>query len=131
MSDEFKPIPYETVRDNALSYGRTPSSPAIRPEDINEWKAAVSPTFKHYFKERYEELLKAYEELVQDYAINKMLYEASMGFQPKIGETYFLYNTERSGGFVSLVPPSNAFWGGYIGAFKLNAQYSWEKTDIK
>ena len=129
MTDELNPILYETVRDNVLPYGRTSSSPAtIYPENIEEWKANVSPTFKHYFKERYNEIVKEYEKLAEEYAINKMLYECQISFQPKIGEVYYLYNTERKGTFISLVSPASAFWGGFVGAFKLNSQYAWEKV---
>ncbi len=119
----------QNVRSNALTYGTTPNAPAtIYPEDIDEWKANVSPTFKHYFKERYDEIVKLYETLAEEYAINKMLYECEMSFQPKIGEIYYLYNTSRKGTFISLVSPESAFWGGFVGSFKLNSQYAWEKV---
>ena len=119
----------ENKNPNALTYGITPSAPAsIKPVDIDAWKSQVSPTFKHYFKERYDTLVKEYEEIVNDYNINKMLYETTMTFKPNIGQICYLYKRASGTTFVSLVPPESAFWGGYVGAFKLNAQYSWEEV---
>jgi hypothetical protein len=114
---------------NALTYGITPSAPAsIKPVDIESWKAVVSPTFKHYFTERYNELVKQYETLVRDYEINQLLYESSMGFKPIIGKTYYLYTKNNGPAFISMIDPGEAFWDGYVGAFKFNAQYAWEEV---
>ena len=107
MSDEFVPIPYENVRDNALTYGRTPSSPAsITPLDINQWKATVEPTFKHYFKEKYDILVRDYEKLVREYQVNKLLYESAVGFEPIIGVTYYLYMKRNNTAFLSIISPT-------------------------
>lgn len=114
---------------NALTYGISPSAPAsIKPVDIESWKATVSPTFKHYFTERYNELVREYEELVRDYQINQLLYESSIGFKPIIGQTYYLYKKENGSAFISMVSPEETFWDGYIGAYKFNAQYAWEEV---
>jgi hypothetical protein len=122
MSDENK-------NPNALTYGITPSTPAtIHPVDIDSWRAEVSPTFKHYFKERYDEIVREYENLVKEYNINRMLYESTLSFKPNIGDTYYLYRKDDGTAFLSLVNPTHAFWKGYIGAFKLNAQYAWEEV---
>ena len=114
---------------NALTYGISPSAPAsIHPVDIEKWKNEVKPTFKHYFTERYNELVKQYEQLVKDYHINKMLYESEIKFEPIIGQTYYLYKRASGSTFITIVAPGQAFWGGYIGAFKFNAQYAWEEV---
>ena len=119
----------EKKNPNALTYGISPSAPAsIKPVDIETWKATVSPTFKHYFTERYNELVKEYETLVKDYQINQLLYESSIGFKPLIGKTYYLYKKDNGTAFISLVTPDEAFWKGCVGAFKFNAQYAWEEV---
>ena len=103
----------DTLRDNALTYGRTPSSPAsISPVDIDKWKATVEPTFKHYFTEKYDAIAREYEQLLREYQVNKLLYESAMGFQPIIGNTYYLYTKKDNTTFISLVEPSQAFWSG-------------------
>ena len=101
-------------------------SAKIEPANIEKWKSIVSPTFKHYFDEKYQELVRQYEALIREYCINKLCYESSIGFEPIIGSHYYLYNTERSR-FLSLVDPESAFWTGYIGTFMLNSRYGWEE----
>lgn len=124
------PIPLNTLRDNLLPYGRTPQSPAsISPVDIEEWKGKISPTFKHHFKERYDELVRQYEALVDDYYTNKIVYESSINFEPQMGHIYYLYQKQDGNSFLSLVEPEHAFWNGFIGKFRLNAQYAWEKVE--
>ena len=127
--EKWRDPEHEDRNPNALTYGISPSAPAsIRPVDIEQWKGKVAPTFKHYFTERYNELVRQYEELVNDYHINKMLYESELGFEPIIGEIYYLYRKEKGSSFISLVEPDTAYWDGYIGAFRFNAQYAWEKV---
>ena len=60
---------------NALTHGITPSAPAsLKPVEIDKWIGKVTPTFKHYYEERYNDLVRQYEQLANDYAINKMCY---------------------------------------------------------
>jgi hypothetical protein len=118
----------DEARPNALTYGITPSAPAsISPVDIDKWKATISPTFKHYFTEEYNELVRKYEKLVRQYEINKLVYESEINFKPDIGKTYYLYQNKNGIRFLSMVEPEFAFWGGFLGKFKLNSQYAWEE----
>lgn len=113
---------------NALAYGITPSAPAsLQPVDIDTWKAEVSPTFKHYFTGRYNDLLSQYEQLVRDYEINRLCYEASLNFKPVIGHTYYLYRRGTGQAFFSMISLEESGWSGYIGKFKMNTQYAWEQ----
>ena len=129
MDENWRDPDNKEKNPNALTYGITPSAPAsIQPVDIDQWKGKVAPTFKHYFTERYNELVRQYEELVKDYQINKMLYESSLGFEPIIGQTYYLYRKDNGTSFISLVEPDKVFWEGYVGAYKFNAQYAWEEV---
>ncbi len=119
----------EKENPNALTYGIYPNAPAsIKPIEVDKWKGKVEPTFRHYYEERYNNLIKQYTELVNDYEINKMCYEASLSFEPRMGEIYHLYRKRDGGTFLSMVNPKHAFWDGYEGSFKLNAQYAWEKA---
>lgn len=120
-----KPIE-DGKRDNALSYGRTPSSPAsITPEDIQGWIKTVEPTFGRYFKEKYDRLKNDWEALVKEYYWNKAVYEAEISFKPKIGETYHLYERENGTYFLSLLSYQETRWEGYMGSFKLTPEHSW------
>ena len=117
-------------RDNSLSYGRTPSSPAnLTPEDIQGWINTVEPTFGHYFKEKYDRLKDDWEALVKEYHWNKAVYEAQINFKPKIGTSYFLYQKPNGKHFLSLLSHKETNWEGYIGEFKLTPEHSWIKKD--
>ena len=60
--------------------------------------------------------------------INKMVYESSMNFSPLIGHTYYLYERQDGSKFISILSHEETRWEGYIGAFRLKAQYTWEKV---
>lgn len=129
MTEPWRDIDSPDKNPNALTYGIEPNAPAtIRPTDIDEWKATVSPTFKHYFQERYDELVREYEKLVEEYSINKLVYESTISFEPLIGEIYFLYQKNDGTRFLSLVSPETAFWSGFLGKYRLRSQYTWERV---
>jgi len=118
-----------TTGSNSLSYGVTPGAPAsIKPVDIESWKGKIEPEFKKYFQERYNHLIRQYEELVDEFNINKLVYESNMSFKPLIGHTYYLYEREDGSRFISILSQAETGWVGYIGAFRLKSQYTWEKV---
>ncbi len=113
---------------NSLTYGITPGAPSsIKPVDIEKWKSGVSPTFKNYFQEKYDEIVRQYEELVKEYHINKLLYESEINFEPVIGKIYYLYERSNGTRFISMLSYEETKWSGYVGKFRLKAQYSWEE----
>lgn len=115
---------------NALTYGTVPSAPAsISPVDIESWNARIEPEFKHYFNEKYNELVSQYTQLVEEYNINKLMYESNISFTPVIGKTYYLYERADGSRFISILSLKDTGWKGYIGAFRLKAQYTWERID--
>jgi Protein of unknown function (DUF2452) len=119
----------EKKNPNALTHGITPSAPAsLKPVEIDKWIGKVEPTFKHYYQERYDDLVRQYEQLAHDYNINKMCYEASLGFEPNMGQIYHLYRRKDGTTFLSLVEPQHAYFGEHLGSYRLNAQYAWEEV---
>lgn len=124
---DFLSVELDHKPTHSLPYARTLGSAKIEPANIAEWKRTVAPEFKHYFQERYDEILRMQEELIQEYYINKLVYESSIGFAPIIGYEYHLY--ERNGeAFLSLVAPEHAWWGGFLGTFVMNPQFAWRKV---
>jgi len=112
---------------NALTYGTVPSAPAsLKPVDIDTWKATISPTFRAYFTEEYNNLVRQYEELIKKYEINKMVYESHIGFEPAIGHVYHLYQRSTGDRFLSLIDPKYVSWN-CLGSFRLSTQYAWEE----
>lgn len=124
---DFLPIELDRKPTHSLPYARTVGSAPITPQDIEQWKNTVTPEFKHYFKERYEEIVKLQEQLIEEYYLNKLVYESDIKFEPIIGRTYYLYE-RRGKTFLSLVEPHAAWWGGYIGTFVLTPQFAWKRV---
>lgn len=117
----------DNVRPNALTHGIYPSSPAnLSPVPIEEWKTSVEPVLKQYFKEEYDELVRRHNLLVQKYQTNQMVYNSEINFKPIIGHIYYLYEKPTGVRFLSLVAPENTFWTGFIGKYRLTAQFAWE-----
>lgn len=117
-----------TTGSNALTHGITPNAPAsIKPVDIESWKGKIEPEFKHYFQEKYNALIRQYEELVDEFNINKLVYESNINFKPLIGHVYYLYEREDGKRFISLLSQKETRWEGYVGAFRLKTQYTWER----
>ena len=85
-------------------------------------------SFNHVLKNKIENIKIEYDELIEEYKTNNLLYGAKYDFEPVIGETYHLYqkkNEENS--FLSMIPPQ-AWNKPYVGSFKLNIDKVWIKT---
>jgi hypothetical protein len=114
---------------SALDYGVVSSAPPIRREDIAAWKTRVSPDVAQHFVERYQELERAYHELIAEYNTNALIYNSTMSFVPVVGHTYYLYEKNDGQRFLSLVAPQHSFWSGFLGAFRLTTPYTWTRVD--
>ena len=126
MNEDWRDPEHPEKNPNALTYGISSNAPAtIHPVDIETWKANISPTFRNYFTEEYNALVREYEKLVEKYQINKMVYESHIGFEPVIGHIYHLYERSNGERFLSLIEPDTTFWK-HVGSYRLTAQYSWE-----
>lgn len=116
---------------SALDYGTTPGAPAtISRQDIATWKGRVSPDVAHHFVERYEELQREYQTLVESYELNRLVYNSQINFEPVVGQIYYLY--EQTGGrrFLSLVAPHHSRWSGFLCAVRLTTPYRWVSVTL-
>ena len=68
-----------------LPYGSNVGAPSIKPTDISHWKNKNIIEVNHYFKTKYDEIKKQYEELIESDKINEMVYKSDFGFQPVVG----------------------------------------------
>lgn len=82
----------------------------------------------HYFKSKLEEIKIEYNKLVEEYKWNNVVYESDYGFEPIVGEIYFLYEREYGNNFLSIIAP-NQWNQRYIGSFKLLNNGKWEKVN--
>ncbi len=120
----------ETQSYNAslLAYGTSVSAPQITPAGMTSWKNSSVGSFNHAFNTKIESLKATYQQLLDEYHINEMVYGAKINFEPIIGQVYHLYvDNNQDERFLSLVPP-NTWKKQHIGSFKLNPERIWERV---
>ena len=117
----------DQVVDNPgiMPYTTNVGAPAIRKDDVDLWKQSGVAKVNHQFKTRFEELKKQYEQLVDEFEWNELVYNSKYSFEPIIGETYHLYYKEDEP-FLSLIAP-NEWNKPYIGSFTLDSNNKWIK----
>ena len=99
--------------------------------EIDEWKPAQATVVKKHFTEKFKELKKAYDDLIEEFNWNKVIFESEMLFTPVMGKIYYLFQREDGTNFMTLISPKE--WGKndfkYIGAFKQDSRQKWNKVD--
>ena len=120
----------DNVSDNPglLSYGSNVGAPAIKVTNMEHWKEPRIINVNQQFEDKFLELKKEYEKLVDEYQWNDMVYRSKFSFEPVIGKIYHLYYSTDEKIFLSLISPSE--WNKkYIGSFKYNHDNKWIKID--
>ncbi|MGB0882408.1 MAG: DUF2452 domain-containing protein [Vicingaceae bacterium] len=117
----------QTYNANILPYGTNIGAPNIQPSGVSTWVNTSVSSFNHSFQNKIELIKKDYQDLIDEYEINDLLYKASMSFEPIIGKEYHLYFSEKKGeNFLSLIPPTS--WKmEYLGSYVLNNDKTWQK----
>ena len=128
MEEETTNKKPDNVSDNPgiLPYGSNIGAPAIRIENIQGWKNTRVEKVNKHFEDRFVELKKEYDKLVEEYKWNDLVYNARFTFEPVIGNVYHLYYSENRNVFLSLVEP-HEWKKEYIGSFKYNHDNKWVK----
>ena len=109
-----------------MSYGTDLGAPSIRPENIENWKNSKIIKVNKEFSNRYEFLKKQYDDLIEEFKWNDMIYRSKFNFEPVVGETYHLYCRQNGKNFLSLIEP-NQWNKEHIGTFTLNFDNKWIK----
>ncbi len=83
----------DNVSDNPglLPYGSNVGAPAIQVSNIEHWKGPRVIHVNQQFEDKFEELKKEYEKLIEEYRWNDLVYKAKFSFEPVIGKIYHLY----------------------------------------
>jgi hypothetical protein len=118
----------DNVADNPglLTYGSNIGAPAIQIENVDAWKQSNALKVNKQFQKKFEELKENYQKLIEEFKLNDLVYSAKYNFEPVIGEVYHLYYNKSGGIFLSLITPSE--WNyEFIGSFKLDSNYKWNK----
>jgi hypothetical protein len=118
----------DNVSDNPglLPYGSNIGAPAIRLENIQTWKNTRVQNVNNQFENRLLELKKEYDNLIEEYKWNDLVYQSKFNFEPIINKIYHLYYSTNGSTFLSLVEPQE--WNKeHIGSFRYNHDNKWVK----
>ena len=141
MSEEafFNPINPDKVAENPglLPYAHTAGGAVIKPDDMGKVKGrsmlAMRQQTDRQMNQLYEqmEVLARQAKLLADRKeISERIYDAAMGCEPIISETYYLYEKENGADLLSLVAPEE--WGRsfkysrFLAKVTLLADHTWE-----
>ena len=134
MADKKKPdnvvFNTETQRyDAALKpYPTHVGAPVITTSDSTAWKNRSINKLNHAVQTRYEEIKAQYDQLIQEFEYNNLIYRAKFTFEPIIGDTYHLYKRNNEENFLSIISPDECNFNA-LGSFRLNSDQIWEKLD--
>ena len=114
----------EGYNASLLSYSTNVGAPVIRVDDVVSWKSRGISTVNKEFENKFNELKMQYENLMQEFEWNELVYNAKFSFEPVIGEIYYLYANNDGTNSLSLIAP-NEWNKEHLGTFKLNSDKKW------
>ena len=135
----LNPINPDKVAENPglLPYAHTAGGAVIKPDDLGKIKGrsvlAMRQQTDRQMNQLYEqmEVLAKQAKLIADRKeISERIYDAAMGFEPIISETYYMYEKENGTDLLSLVAPHE--WGRsfkysrYLAKVILLADHTWD-----
>ncbi|NQY05332.1 MAG: DUF2452 domain-containing protein [Flavobacteriaceae bacterium] len=109
-------------------YGTNLAAPVIHSIDTVAWKNNNIQTANKLFNAEYEELKHQYQQLMERFQYNEIIYASRFSFEPLVGETYFLYKDKNDAYFLSLISPEECSFN-YVGTFRLNSDKTWERLN--
>ena len=113
---------------NVLAYPTSVGAPAIKMDNVVDWKNIGIRNVNKEFENKFSELKLEYKKLMEEYKWNELVYNAKFSFEPVIGETYHMYLGDDGREFLSLISPTE--WNKqFIGTFKLNSDKKWVVID--
>lgn len=108
-------------------YATNVGAPVIIPSDTIAWKNRSINKLNHKVQTRFLEIKAQYEQLMQEFEYNNLIYGAKFSFEPIIGEVYHLYKKDNNETFLSIIAPDQCNFHA-IGSFCLNTDQIWEKV---
>ena len=114
--------------DAALKpYATSVGAPVITTTDTIAWKNRSINKLNHKVQTRFQEIKNQYEQLMNEFEYNNLIYSAKFSFEPIIGQTYHLYARDNGENFLSIIAPDQCQFDA-LGSFQLNADQIWEKV---
>ena len=119
----------ETQRYDAAikPYATAVGAPVIEITDTVSWKNRSISNVNHKVKAKYLELKIQYEQMMEEFEYNKLIFNAKFSFEPIIGDVYHLYKRDNGETFLSIIAPHECNFNN-LGSFYLNADQIWEKV---
>lgn len=109
-----------------LPYATNVGAPAIIKEDISAWKQRGVNKVNHQLKTKFDELKAEYQQMIEEFKWNELVYSSKFNFEPVIGEEYHLYVGDDGNIFLSLIEP-HQWKREHVGSFRLNSEQKWVK----
>lgn len=117
--------------DAALKpYNTNVGAPAIKHNDLSNWKKVGSNKVNYHLKAEFESIKKKYDNIIEIYDWNQKIYESKFSFEPIIGNIYHLYNSDKQELFLSQLAP-NEWNKEHLGSFELNSDRIFMKINGK
>jgi hypothetical protein len=111
-SRAFMPYPVSTL------------SPPIVPNDLSSFKSRGISEVQRDLQQKLRELREEYLRAIDHFNWNKLVYEASIQFEPVVGQTYHLYAMSR-GNVLSMIAPHE--WPmPHLATVRLNVDRQWQ-----
>ena len=100
--------------------------------ELENWKPSHGSEVKKYFINKSNELKDEYIKLVNEFNLNKLIFESTITFKPIMGKKYYLYKNAKNERFLSLISPEE--WNKktnleYLGAFRQDTSLKWVSID--
>ena len=92
-------------RLSLYEYPTSLSSPKIEPIDITSFKRYGVTKANDFFGGKWEDLLEEAEILKETIELNDRIYNCKYNFEPKIGNTYHIYEGKDGKEFLSIIAP--------------------------
>lgn len=134
MEKNKKKYPDQVVYDEErgfyaaiLPYATNVGAPAIVTEDVDSWKQRGVNKVNKQLQTKFEELKAEFQQMIDEFRWNELVYSSKFSFEPVIGETYHLYVGNDGAVFLSLIRPGE--WNREcVGSFQLNSEQKWIKV---
>mgnify|MGYP000362303706 CR=1 FL=1 len=89
-----------------LPYATNVGAPLIKIDDLVSWKSRGISNVNKEFENKFNELKMQYQNLIEEFEWNELVYSSRFSFEPVIGEVYHLYKRTNNDYFLSIIAPN-------------------------
>lgn len=112
-----------------MPYPTSTLSPNITPPDLSSFKSRNITEVERELSQKLDAIRQEYIGVIDAFNWNKMIYESDFGFEPVIGQEYYLYrNGEQFQ--LSMIEPQKWLGKKFVGSFRLTANGQWKPQEV-